>query len=121
MRWNQAVEWSRGRAGLPCSRPSTLISSSTSGQCNPCPVPMRRKFGRCAGVASDKRHDQASGTLITRPSAKSAMISSLVTRALRMLGSLFATVFIPRLRIASGCLRTSPRIAFNSCDLEPLL
>jgi hypothetical protein len=28
---------------------------------------MRRKFARCFGVASDKRQDQANGTLMTRP------------------------------------------------------
>jgi hypothetical protein len=31
-------------------------------------------------MASDNRQDHASGTLITRPSAKSAMIWSFVTR-----------------------------------------
>jgi hypothetical protein len=41
---------------------------------------MRRKFARWTGVASDNRQDQASGTLMTRPSTRSAMIWFLVTR-----------------------------------------
>src|ERR1700694_4249818 len=40
---------------------------------------MRRKFARCLGVASESRQDQASGTLMTRPSASRAMISSALT------------------------------------------
>jgi predicted RNA binding protein YcfA (HicA-like mRNA interferase family) len=31
---------------------------------NSLPIPMRRKFARCAGEASDSRQDQASGTLM---------------------------------------------------------
>jgi hypothetical protein len=53
---------------------------STSGQCTPCPDPITRQFARCAGVASDKRQDHASGTLTLRPSARSAVIVSSVTR-----------------------------------------
>lgn len=67
-------------AGTPSSIPRTLMSSSTSGQCTPSPEPIRRQFARWSGVASDSRHDQASGTLIVRPSASSAMILSSVTR-----------------------------------------
>src|SRR5437764_1206554 len=64
---------------------------------------MRRKFARCAGVASDKRQDQASGTLIIRPSTRSAIIWSFVTRMLRMRGSqpTLVTMFIPRLQDSS--------------------
>src|SRR5438552_2485795 len=77
--------------------PSTLMSSSTSGQWMPCPAPISRKLARCAGVASESRHDQARGTLMTRPSARHATISSLVTRTSRMRGSGPAAVLIPRL------------------------
>src|SRR5271167_71777 len=59
---------------------------------------MMRKCERCAELASNSRHDHASGTLITRPSAKCAMISSAVTRTSSIRGSLLATVFIPCLQ-----------------------
>src|SRR6266542_5420196 len=59
---------------------------------------MRRKSARCWGVASDRRQDQASGTLMTRPSARCAMISSPVTRTCWMRGSVLATMFIPCLQ-----------------------
>lgn len=74
------------------------MSSSTSGQCTPCPDPMRRRFARCFGVASDSRQDQASGTLMTRPSTRFAMISSSVTRTSWMRGSFLAAVFMPHLQ-----------------------
>src|SRR5437870_5930841 len=77
--------------------PSTLMSSSTSGQWMPCPAPISRKLARWGGVASESRHDQARGTLMTRPSARHATISSLVTRTSRMRGSGPAAVLMPRL------------------------
>src|SRR2546425_1667163 len=58
---------------------------------------MSQTSARSLGAAQDNRHDQASGTLITRPSTRSAMISSVVTRTLLMRGSLLAAVFIPSL------------------------
>ena len=61
-----------GRAGMPNNIPVALMSSSMSGQCTPNPLPMNSKLLRWAGVASDKRHDQAKGTLMTRPSARCA-------------------------------------------------
>jgi hypothetical protein len=89
--------------------PSTLMSSSTSGQWTPWPVPMSRKFARCAVVASASRQDQASGTLITRPSTSCAMISSSVTRISSMRGSLLTTVFMPCLQNESAiCLNHAP-------------
>ena len=75
-----------------------------SGQCTPWPVPISRQFARCAGVASDNRQDHASGTLITRPSARCAMISSLVTRMSWTTGSLLATMFMPGLQNRSSML-----------------
>src|SRR5438874_4439440 len=77
--------------------PSTLMSSSTSGQWMPCPAPISRKLARWAGVASESRQDQARGTLITRPSARYATISSVVTRTSRIRGSAPAAVVMPRL------------------------
>src|SRR3972149_5569182 len=46
---------------------------------------MRRQFARCFGVASDRRQDQANGTLMTRPSARCAMISRRITFSSRAL------------------------------------
>jgi hypothetical protein len=68
-----------GRAGMPNNMPVALMSSSMSGQCSPNPLPMNSLL-RWAGVASDKRHDQAKGTLMTRPSARCATIDVQVQR-----------------------------------------
>jgi hypothetical protein len=46
---------------------------------NAVPSPINCQFWRRADVASDKRHDHASGTLITRPSTNRAVIASSVT------------------------------------------
>jgi len=64
---------------MPFSMPSALMSSSTSGQCAPWPSPISSQLARCVGVASDNRHDHASGTLITRPSTRYAVIVSSLT------------------------------------------
>src|SRR4030067_2174602 len=95
-------------AGIPCSIPSTLMSSSTSGQWTPCPAPTRRNLARCLGVASDSRQDHASGTLITRPSARCAMISFAVTRTSWISGSLVnsAAVLMP-------CLQYRGAVGYN--------
>src|SRR2546427_8987151 len=77
--------------------PSTLMPSSTSGQWMPCPAPISRKLARWGGVASESRQDQARGTLMTRPSARCATISSFVTRTSRIRGSPPTAVVIPRL------------------------
>jgi hypothetical protein len=87
-----------GRAGVPASMPIALISSSTSGQWIPCPLPMISKWFRSSGVALDKRHDQAHGTLIVRPSASRAVIVSSLTTTSMIRGSLPTTMFIPRLQ-----------------------
>jgi hypothetical protein len=84
-----------GRAGMPNNIPVALMSSSMSGQCTPNPLPMNSKFPRCSGVASDKRHDQAKGTLMTRPSARCATIESSVICISMMRGVSLTTVFIP--------------------------
>jgi hypothetical protein len=63
----------------PGSMPSTLISSSISGQCKPRPSPIISKLALCSGVASDRRQDQAIGTLIVRPSIRPTIISASVT------------------------------------------
>lgn len=59
---------------------------------------MISKFARWAGVASESRHDQARGTLITRPSTRYAVIASTATLMSRILGSLLTTVLIPCLQ-----------------------
>jgi hypothetical protein len=93
-------------AGAPCSMPSTLISSSMSGQRTPSPSPRISQCCRCSRVASAKRHDQTNGTLIVRPSIKCVMISSSVTSMVMTRGStILATVLM---RILS-C--RSPRVS----------
>ena len=82
---------------MPCSMPSALRSSSMSGQWTPWPSPMRRQFARWAGVASERRHDHASGTLITRPSTKWAVIESSVTSTRAIRDSTLTAVLIPSL------------------------
>jgi hypothetical protein len=69
---------------------------------------MISKLLRCSGVASDKRHDHASGTLMVRPSASRAVIVSSVTSIAIMRGSLFATVFIPGLQNAIQIIEDYP-------------
>src|SRR5690348_15771125 len=69
---------------------------------------MMRNLARCAGVASDSRHDQANGTLITRPSDNRATISFLVMRTSSIRGSLFAAVLIPRLQYRCAMRHDDP-------------
>lgn len=97
-----------GRAGTPYSMPLALTSSSISGQWTPSPVPIISKFLRCCGVASDKRHDHASGTLMVRPSASCAVIESSVTSIATIRGSLFTTVFNPRLHNSIQIIEDHP-------------
>ena len=68
-----------------------------SGQWTPCPSPINSQFARCAGVASDSRHDHASGTLITRPSTRWAVIVSSLTSTWSIRDSTLTAVFIPGL------------------------
>jgi hypothetical protein len=78
--------------------PMALMSSSTSGQCTPCPVPIISQCWRCSEVALDDRHERASGTLIVQPSAQWAVIRSSVTYTIMLRRSLLATVVMPRLQ-----------------------
>jgi hypothetical protein len=55
---------------------------------------MNSKLLRWAGVASDKRHDQAKGTLMTRPSARCATIESSVICRSMIRGISLTAVFI---------------------------
>jgi hypothetical protein len=82
-------------AGVPLSSPSTLMSSSTSGQCTPWPSPMISQRARCSGVASERRQDHSSGTLTVRPSDRWATMSLSVTLTDRMCASVWVTVLIP--------------------------
>src|SRR5262245_44304784 len=52
---------------------------------------------RCSGFASLNRHDQANGTLITRPSTRWKVICSSVTETPLTRGSALTAVLIPRL------------------------
>src|SRR3989304_1133117 len=56
---------------------------------------MSRQFARWAGVASESRHDHASGTLITRPSTRWAVIVSSVTSTRAIRDSTLTAVLIP--------------------------
>src|SRR5947207_10001188 len=80
---------------MPFSIPSALMSSSMSGQCTPWPSPMSCQFTRWACVASDSRHDHASGTLITRPSTRCAVIVSSVTSTRAIRDSTLTAVLMP--------------------------
>jgi hypothetical protein len=59
---------------------------------------MISKWLRCSDVASDRRHDQAKGTLMVRPSANSAVIESSVTCMPMMRGVSLTTMLIPSLQ-----------------------
>ena len=48
-------------AGIPCSMPSTLMSSSISGQRIPEPLLIISNRERCSGVASESRHARGRG------------------------------------------------------------
>jgi len=67
-----------GGAGVPLSSPSTLRSSSTSGQWIPSPLPSSSQCLLCSGVASRRRGNHARGTESTRPSARLTTSSSSV-------------------------------------------
>src|SRR4051794_18437207 len=74
------------------------MSSSMSGQCMPEPLPMISNRERCSGVASDRRHDHAKGTVIVRPSSNCAEITSSETETLWIRGSTFGAVLTPSLQ-----------------------
>jgi hypothetical protein len=59
---------------------------------------MSCQWARCAGVASDNRHDHASGTLITRPSTNCAVIASSVTSTCAIRDSTLTAVLMPCLK-----------------------
>jgi|GEM_PF-3325035 len=65
--------------GFPNARPSTLTSSSRSGQWMPSPLPIRRHLFRSSDVPCKRRGYHARGTEIVRPSVRSTMSASSVT------------------------------------------
>jgi hypothetical protein len=65
--------------GRPARRPSTLMSSSRSGQWMPTPLPIRRHRLRSWRVPWTRRGYHASGTTTVRPSARSTASLSAVT------------------------------------------
>ena len=78
--WSQRLSdrW-LSRDGRPAISPSTLRSSSRSGQRMPCPAPISSQWSRSAGVAWRSRGYQARGTEMVRPSESSARSVSSVT------------------------------------------
>ena len=86
-------------AGAPCKSPWVLRSSSRSDQCIPYPAPAIRQFARCSGVACSKRGYQARGTVMVRPSKRSTLRVSSVTRtSLTRSPALGSKVVIPCLQ-----------------------
>jgi len=89
----------RGGAGVPLSSPSTLRSSSTSGQWMPSPLPRSSQLFLCSAVASRSRGNHARGTQSTRPSARLTTSSSSVQETSWARGlTLTAEVLIPSLQ-----------------------
>lgn len=86
-------------AGAPLSRPAVLISSSISGQWIPNPPPALLQLARCAGVACRRRGYHAKGTMIVRPSNRSTLSESSVTRtSFTRSPALGSEVFMPGLQ-----------------------
>jgi hypothetical protein len=63
----------------PASRPSTLRSSSKSGQWMPSPSAMRVQLERSGSLPCIKRGNQAKATTMVRPSARSTVNASSFT------------------------------------------
>src|SRR5262249_6220519 len=72
----------------PAIRPSTLMSSSISGQCIPSPRPMNRHALRSLLEAFTSRGNHASGTEIDRPSLRSTVNVSSLTATSDAVGTL---------------------------------
>ncbi len=86
-------------AGAPCKRPWAVRSSSRSGQCIPYPAPAMRQFARSSGVACSNRGYHAKGTVMVRPSKRSTLMASSVTRtSLTRSPDLGSEVLIPCLQ-----------------------
>ena len=86
-------------AGAPRKRPRVLRSSSMSGQWIPYPAPAMRQFARCSDVACSRRGYHAKGTVMVRPSKRSTLIASSVTRtSLTRSPALGSKVVIPCLQ-----------------------
>ena len=103
-----------GRAGTPCNIPSTLMSSSISGQRIPTPRPRIWKSSRCRGVALERRHDQLSGTLMVRPSASWAVMASSETGTARIAGWELIAMLIASIHCTRKARLYQLRICVNS-------
>ena len=79
----------------PASTPSTLISSSSSSQCNPVPPPLISKQTRCFGVARFSRGKNESGTASWRPSVSSSHMLEASNQT-RTAAGLSVEVLVPR-------------------------
>jgi len=106
---------------MPLSIPSALMSSSTSGQCTPWPSPMSSQLARCAGVASDSRHDHANGTLMTRPSTKCAVIVSSLTSMRAIRDSTLTAVLMPCLDDRRFVLNDEPTDVIQLAWAKPMV
>jgi hypothetical protein len=82
---------------------------------------MISKLLRCSGVASDRRHDQATGTLMERPSANSAVIESSVTRMAIIRGVSLTTMLIPSLQNLLPMFHNQPADAVQFGGRKPLV
>ncbi len=93
------------------------MSSSRSGQWIPSPLPIRRQFARSAGVPCANRGNQATGTVIVLPSAKSTSRASSLTLTLSASASLSSVpeVLIPRPQQKDCVLHHQP---LNPCDFR---
>ena len=88
------------QAGVPLSKPSTLKSSSISGQWMPCPAAQGSHVARSCGTSCLSRGYHSSGTAILRPSLRSTSSQSSVTRtSSTRLSGFTASVLMPSFRI----------------------
>src|SRR5207249_635813 len=92
--------------------PSTLMSSSRSGQCRPSPSPMSRQFARSARVPCASRGYQIRGTVIVRPSISST------TRAASVNDTFCACAWLMSIG-DDEVLIPSPQKYLLVCDDEP--
>src|SRR5437870_3827046 len=82
---------------------------------------MSSQFARCAGVASASRHDHASGTLMTRPSTKRAVMVSSVTSTCAIRFSTLTAVLMPSLNNGRFLLDNETTDLVELAGTEPMI
>jgi hypothetical protein len=82
---------------------------------------MSSQLARCAGVASDSRHDHANGTLMTRPSTKCAVIVSSLTWTRVIRDSTLTAVLMPCLDDRRFVLNDEPTDVIQLTWAEPMV